>query len=107
MVDPKIAAAFQPYLSPGERLVWTGRPDRALGPQADAVLIPFGLMGLSALLFSLALAAGLMAAGAVFVAVRLALCLAHRRRTVYARTDRRALELRRLFGDHLLSEPLA
>lgn len=45
MIDPLIAAAFQPYLQSGERIVWTGRPRGGwiLRP-IDAWLIPLSII---------------------------------------------------------------
>jgi hypothetical protein len=43
-MDYRSQSAFQPYLLPGERILWTGQPKQgiALGPR-DIFLIPFSL----------------------------------------------------------------
>jgi hypothetical protein len=45
MTDYQLATAFQSYLLPGERVLWTGRPTQgfALRP-LDAFLIPFSVL---------------------------------------------------------------
>jgi hypothetical protein len=120
-------AALQPYLLPGERIAWTGRPGQGVRLRAaDAFLIPFSLLWGGFAIFWEATAIGFafragegitsfMALwGIPFVMVGLYLIFgrffvdAHvRARTFYAVTDRRVLVLRRVFGERLLSRPWA
>lgn len=119
-------AALQPYLLPGDRIAWTGRPGQGVRLRAaDAFLIPFSLLWGGFAIFWEATAIGFafragegitsfMALwGIPFVMVGLYLIFgrffvdAHvRARTFYAVTDRRVLVLRRVFGERLLSRPL-
>jgi hypothetical protein len=60
--DYAVAARIQPYLRPGEELLWCGRPDPAvIFSAADAIAIPFSVVWLS---IAVAIAAGSGAAGA-------------------------------------------
>lgn len=45
MPDYQLTSAFQPYLLPGERILWTGQPKQGLVlNKSDVLLIPFSLM---------------------------------------------------------------
>jgi hypothetical protein len=45
--SPALAARLQPYLRPGEDLLWCGRPDPAVFvSSADVIAIPFSLVWL-------------------------------------------------------------
>lgn len=128
MVDSQIALQFQPYLRPGERITWTGRPPRGVRfTGRDVFLIPFSLLwggfaifweasvlGISFLQPKALPVTSFMALfGAVFVLIGLFMIFGRflvdawiRQRTVYALTDRRALSLRRLRAENLLSADL-
>jgi hypothetical protein len=99
---------LQPYLQPGEKILWTGRPDpsRLIG-RADAFLIPFSLMwgggaviwegGVAltgAPLLFLLWGAPFVVVGQYFIWGRFLYKRWDRRRTVYALTNQRALILR-------------
>jgi hypothetical protein len=106
--DATLQIQIQPYLQPGEKILWTGQPDpsRLLGP-ADAFLIPFSLMWGG---FAIVWEAGVVGFGAPgffilwgipFVVVgqyiiwgRFVYKRWDRRRTVYALTSQRVLILR-------------
>ncbi|HEY2079478.1 MAG TPA: hypothetical protein VGH53_24375 [Streptosporangiaceae bacterium] len=100
-----LAARLQPYLRPGEDLLWCGRPDPAVFfNSADLIAIPFGLVWLG---IAVAFEKGAAAAGAphifrlvadVFVAIGLYLVAGRfvtrwiaKRRTVYGITNDRVL----------------
>jgi hypothetical protein len=93
-------------LRPGERLLWSGRPDeRALFIPADAFLVPFGLAFLAFAVFWTTQAAKGTSAffpifGSVFIAIglyyvfgRFVVKVWRKRRSVYAVTDRRAFAI--------------
>ena len=96
---------LDPYLLPGEELVWTGRPDPAKHlTAADAYLVPFTLLwtGLSVSLLGTALARGAPLSTALFglpfvvvgvyiVVGRFMYKASRKRRTVYGLTEGRAL----------------
>ncbi|MDB5469636.1 MAG: hypothetical protein JWR84_1196 [Caulobacter sp.] len=106
---------LKPYLRPDERLVWTGAPARGLVLTAqDIYLIPFSLMwgGFAIFWESTVLgtgAPGFMALfGIPFVLMGLFMIFGRfiadailRNGMVYGLTDRRALILRRTFGESL------
>jgi hypothetical protein len=99
---------LQRYLQPGERILWTGRPDPArLIGRSDALLIPFSLMwgggaivwegGVAltgAPLLFLLWGAPFVVVGQYFIWGRFLYKRWDRRRTVYALTNQRALILR-------------
>lgn len=121
MVDPQISTAFRPHLLPDERVVWTGRPVAGLFLTAnDWLLIPFSLLwsvialyalgsiflsGLSPVSVVLATMFGLTAL--FFLGGRFVIDAWIRSRTLYAVTTRRALEIRAVFTQKLLTAPLA
>ncbi|WP_340644779.1 hypothetical protein [Phenylobacterium sp.] len=120
MVDPKIAGRMQPYLMAGERLTWTGQPPAGLMLGArDLFLIPFSMMwgGFAIFWESNVLrsgAPGFFALwGVPFVLIGLYLIFGRffvdawvRGRTSYALTNGRALVLRSVFGERLLTTNL-
>lgn len=135
LTDPEIDARLRPYLRPGERLVWTGRPKQGLMfTSADILLVPFSLLWGGFAIFwevgVLSMPSGRWREpamndpgpptdivfplfGAAFVVVGLFLIFGRfivdawlRGRTDYGLTDSRALVLRRGFGRALLSAPL-
>jgi hypothetical protein len=124
-----MASQFQPYLRAGERIVWTGRPAAGVRLSGrDVYLIPFSLLWGGFAVFWEASVLGIgfrlpaeqasvplsMALfGAVFVAVGLFMIFGRflvdawiRGRTIYALTDSRALLLRRLGGEKLITASL-
>jgi hypothetical protein len=103
--DYAVAARLQPYMRPGEELLWCGRPDPAvIFSAADLIAIPFSVVWLS---IAVAIAAGSQAAGAppafraggiLFVAIGIYLLAGRfvtrwisKRRTVYGITGDRVL----------------
>jgi hypothetical protein len=99
------AARLQPYLRPGEDLLWCGRPDPAVFlSRADVVAIPFSLIWLG---IAVAIEQGVSAVGAphlfrlasiVFVVIGIYLVAGrfitrwiNKRRTVYGITNGRVL----------------
>ncbi|THD61681.1 hypothetical protein [Phenylobacterium sp.] len=120
MVDPQISTAFRPYLAPGERVVWTGRPAGGLLLTGnDWFLVPFSLAwsvmalySLSSLLLSkptlMSLVFGTVfgLAALFFVAGRFVTDAWIRSRTVYAVTTTRALEIRAAFTQKLITAPV-
>jgi hypothetical protein len=120
VIDSSIAAAFEPYLRSGERIVWTGRPGQGVRfTRQDLFVVPFTLLWTGFAIFWTVTATiqgptGFFTLwGMMFVAFGLYLCggrLLHdawvRARTVYALTDERALVLRRIVGERLLSAGL-
>jgi hypothetical protein len=109
MIRPEHHGALRPYLLPGERLLWTGRPKRGLLLRAaDLYLIPFSLvvLGLGLLWVRqlsrfgrpdamFLLFGGLFLAGAAYGAAgRFLVDALVRARLLYAVTDRRVLILR-------------
>ncbi len=120
MVDPQISTAFRPHLFPEERVVWTGRPVAGLYlTRNDWLLIPFGVLwsvialyavggifvsGLTPLSVLLATMFGLTAL--FFLGGRLIIDAWIRSRTSYAVTTRRALEIRAVFSQKLLTAPI-
>jgi hypothetical protein len=120
VIEPQIADAFRPYLKPGERIVWTGQPQRGLlFTPRDLFLVPFSVVWLgfvafwetsvvhmSAPLFFKVWGALFLAVGLFFLVGRFALDAWVRARTVYAMTNERALILRWVMGSRLLSANL-
>jgi hypothetical protein len=120
VVDPQISTAFRPYLTPGERVVWTGRPAGGLLLTGnDWLLVPFSLVwsvaalyGTSSLLLSkptfmsvvFGTVFGLTAL--FFVAGRFVVDAWVRSRTVYAVTTSRALEIRAAVSPKLMTAPI-
>ena len=110
---------FSAYLQSGERIVWTGRPYRGIRFTAqDIFLVPFSLVwgGILAttavttfrapgfpdlMLYLFALI------GVYFIVGRFAVDSWARSRMTYALTDRRALIIRRIFGERLIAVTLA
>lgn len=96
---------LQRYLRPGERLLWSGRPDPGVWfTSADAFLIPFGVMwGGFAIFWETSVTSGGgpvfgMIWGTPFVAIGLYIVFGHffykryrKQRTCYGITDQRAL----------------
>jgi hypothetical protein len=132
MISSEIADAFRPYLQTGERIVWTGRPAQGIRFSArDIFLIPFSLLwgGIAIAVFAGSIFGGLQTAspeggtaailpfvlfGGVFAVVGVYVVFGRffadawvRSRIVYALTDRRALVLRRMFGERLSAVSLA
>ena len=109
MNDFESVQAFQPYLFPGERILWTGQPKQgfALRPM-DALLIPFSLIwtGIVIAMFLPTMDFGpsgspnvilmfFLLIGVYFTIGRFIHDAVLRRMTSYALTDQRALFLRR------------
>jgi hypothetical protein len=125
MIESEISAALRPYLLPGERIVWTGRPAAGVRFSAyDIFLVPFSLVWtgivsvvaggslLAALRGHLVALPVLLAPGFMFL-VGLYLVFGRflvdawvRQGTIYALTERRALLLRQAFGEKLLTHRL-
>jgi hypothetical protein len=109
------ASALEPHLVHNERVLWTGRPDPAKHfTKADTFAIPFSLMwgGFAIFWEAAALASGpgfFALFGLPFVAIGLYMIFGRfiykarlKRRTLYAVTDRRVLQLvKRQRGDVL------
>jgi Domain of unknown function (DUF1707) len=104
-VDPAAVASVERHLSAGEHMEWVGRPDptKRFTP-ADRYLIPFSLLWGGFAIFWLVLATvgggffGLFgipfaAMGLYFIFGRFVYKADRKRRTVYAVTDRRVLEI--------------
>jgi hypothetical protein len=120
VVDPQISTAFRPFLGPGERVVWTGRPVSGLFLTGnDWLLIPFSvawsamaLYGTSSLvlsrptLMSVVFGTVFGLAAVFFVAGRFVIDAWIRSRTLYAVTTRRALEIRATFTQKLITAPI-
>ena len=114
------ATGWEPWLAPGERLLWQGAPARGLRlSKVDWVLIPFSLVwcGFAVVWTGMAIAGGLpvvaILIGVVFVIIGLFMVIgrflwdAHvRAGTRYALTDRRAFIATRHFGRRLRSFPI-
>lgn len=104
MVDPGLEAALRTWLLPGERLLWTGRPQRGVVLQpVDLYIAPFALVWSGALVaiavadpvFRNSPVALLFLIGAIYlIAGRFAVDAWARRRLIYAVSDRRAIILR-------------
>jgi membrane protein implicated in regulation of membrane protease activity len=103
--DHAVAARLQPYLRPGEELLWCGRPDPGvIFSAADAIVIPFSIVWLGV---ALAFVAGSQSVGAppafravgiLFVLIGIYLLAGRfvtrwlgKRRTVYGITGDRVL----------------
>lgn len=103
--DHAVAGRLQPYLRPGEELLWCGRPDPAvIFSAADVIAVPFSLVWLG---IALAWEAGAQAIGApqafralgipfvligiYLVAGRFVVRWIRKRRTVYGITGERVL----------------
>jgi hypothetical protein len=119
-VQGEIEEAFRPYLRARERVVWAGLPQQGVrfGPQ-DTLLIPFSMLWGGFAIFWEATAFRTGAPGFFdlwgipFVAIGLYMIFGRflvdawvRARTVYAITDQRALVLRRVLGERLLTADL-
>jgi hypothetical protein len=106
--DPGLQFRLQPYLQPGEKILWTGKPDpsRLIG-RSDAFLIPFSLMwggfaifweasalGGSAPVFFILWGVPFVVVGQYLIWGRFLFKRWDKRRTVYALTVQRALILR-------------
>lgn len=101
--DP--ASQIRPYLGPGERLLWTGRPDPDVRfAPVDAFLVPFSVMwgGFAVFWEATVIADGgppffvlwgipFVLAGLYFIFGRFLYKKRRKRRTAYALTDRRAI----------------
>ncbi|HYE47042.1 MAG TPA: hypothetical protein VEA44_14870 [Caulobacter sp.] len=112
---------LRPYLRPDERLVWTGQPQPGLVLTGqDIFLIPFSLLWGGFVLFweATVLASGgpsVMALfGVPFVLIGLFMIFGRflvdaviRRGMVYGLTDRRAIVLRRTFGESVSTTALS
>jgi hypothetical protein len=111
---------LRPYLRPDERLVWTGAPQRGLVLTGqDIFLVPFSLLWGGFALFWEAMVLmsggpGFMALfGIPFVLIGLFMIFGRflvdamiRRGMVYGLTDRRAIVLRRAFGESVSTTSL-
>jgi len=120
VVDPSIASRLQPYLRAGERITWTGRPPAELRLYArDLFLVPFSLLwGGFAIFWEVAAVthAGpgfftlwgvpFVVIGMYMIAGRFVVDAWLRSRTVYALTNERALVLRKLRAEKLLTARL-
>lgn len=104
MVDPDLEAVLRPFLLPGERLLWAGRPQGGIVLQpADLYILPFCLLW-SGTVVAMAFVDpvfrhhplfALFLIGAIYMmAGRFAVDAWARRRLIYAVSDRRALILR-------------
>jgi len=120
MATGDLDSALRGYLQTGERLKWTGAPAQGFrtSPQ-DLFMIPFSLLwgGFAIYWESSVLSSGAPGFfdlwGIPFVAVGLYMIFGRfivdawvRSRTIYGVTDRRALLLRRAFGETLNAVPL-
>ncbi len=120
MVDPSIASRLQPYLRAGERVTWTGRPAVGLRLYArDLFLVPFSLLWGGFAIFwetTVVTQAGpgffslwglpFVVIGTYLIAGRFVVDAWLRARTVYALTNERALVLRKLHAEKLLTARL-
>jgi hypothetical protein len=120
VVDPQISTAFRPYLTPGERVVWTGRPASGLLLTGnDWLLAPFSLVWSVVAFYAVGaifLAAPTIAsvffgtvfglAALFFVAGRFVIDAWVRSRTLYALTTSRALEIRAAVHPKLMTAPI-
>jgi hypothetical protein len=106
--DPQLQLQLQPYLQPGEKILWTGKPDpsRLIG-RGDAFMIPFSLMwggfavvweagviGFGAPFFFMLWGIPFVVVGQYFIWGRFVYKRWDRRRTVYGLTSQRVLILR-------------
>jgi hypothetical protein len=103
--DPAVTARLEPYLRPGEQLLWCGRPDPAVVfSAADIITVPFGLIWLGIALGWVITAKSVGAPhafillglpfiliGLYLVVGRFAVRLVRRRRTLYAITGERVI----------------
>ena len=119
MIDSRIADQLSPYLAAGERVVWTGYPAQGLrfGPR-DMFLVPFSALWLGFAVFwemqaSRASDAFFDLWGAMFIVIGAFLFIGRffidayvRSRTLYAVTTDRALLLRRVAGEKLITARL-
>jgi hypothetical protein len=121
VIDPQIASRFRPYLQPSEHVTWTGRPAQGLRlyPR-DVFLIPFtGLWILffvfwettaiqqGAGLFMTAWGVLIMGSGLLLMLGRFFIDAWVRGRTVYAVTNQRAMMIRQVFSEKLLTTTAA
>jgi hypothetical protein len=101
--DQDSALALQPELLPGERLLWAGRPSNGVILRAqDAYLIPFSLLWGGFAIFWEMSASGFLnwntwypvrPVGQYFIWERFVVASYLRKRTFYAVTDRRVLDV--------------
>jgi hypothetical protein len=120
MIDIELENALGVYLQPGEKLLWTGRPARGLrtSPE-DALMIPFSLFwgGFAifwesmvfhsrAPVFFRLWGIPFVAVGLYFIVGRFFVDAWARGRTVYGVTNQRALVLRNIFSEQLISTKL-
>jgi hypothetical protein len=106
--DAAFQIRLQPYLQPGEKVLWTGQPDPSrLIARGDAFLIPLSLMwggfaivweagvvGFGAPVFFWLWGIPFVVVGQYFIWGRFAYKRWDKRRTVYALTNQRVLILR-------------
>jgi hypothetical protein len=120
-VDDELES-LQPLVNPGERLVWSGRPDpRLTFTRADFFLIPLHLVATAIILYFIASALhgadsralvialqiigwAVTAIGLFFLIGRFFVKASGKRRTVYGLTDKNAMELK---GRHIRYAELA
>lgn len=107
-IDQELQMAFNPYLVPGERLIWTGRPKQGLAFRSlDVFLIPFSIVWCSfAVFWTFAVTGSAMPfpfafigplfvmVGLYFVFGRFFIDMLSRAKTTYALTSKRALILK-------------
>jgi len=124
MITTDLAENFRAYLQPDERVVWTGRPTQGVWLSGrDVFLIPFSLLwggfaifwettvlitaARSLVVLPMALFGGaFVVVGCYMIFGRFFVDAWARSRMVYALTDRRALIIRRVFGEKLTAVSL-
>jgi hypothetical protein len=117
VIESSIADQFRPYLGPGEKIAWTGVAPQGLRFLAqDVLLVPFSILwgGFAifweasvirshAPFFFMLWGAPFVLIGVYMIGGRFVADAWIRGRTVYALTNERALILRRINGEKLLS----